>query len=194
MKLHEEFKEYETLWNMETPDILTEAMSAEEKVDAWYEGTRLVNYKAASETKLKKYLTIAKAKGYLKIVDDIEAELEARSSKEEPGPTVYVDGEDRIMPKYFYDALNVIDAEIEILDIGYSDRDAYDDHYWDGEKVQWRSMWNLFDIEDLDLDTIDEIEKKLNSLAKSYSDKLSVDIDKDMFEDEGVLNIGLYSI
>jgi hypothetical protein len=38
---------------------------------------------------------------------------------------------------------------------------------------------------------IDGLEKKLNSIAKSYSAKLGIDIDRDMFEDEGVLNICL---
>ena len=205
MKLFEEFKEYETLWD----DLTEAAMSAEEKVDAWHEGTRPVNYRAAKEDKLKKYLDIAKAKGYAEIVSIIEDELtmrmpkELRSTKvsspvasspakaEEAGPEVYIDGKEYIMPKSFYLAAEAINAEVEILDIGYGFKDYYDDHYFDGKEVQWRTMWNLFDVVDLDEAGIDEIEKKLDNVAKSYSAKLRIDIDRFMFEEDGVLNICL---
>jgi hypothetical protein len=198
MKLFEEFKEYETLWD----DLTEAAMTAEEKVDAWHNGTRPVNYRAAKEDKLNKYLKIAKAKGYSEIVSIIEDELTMRSPKEmratkvsepkeEDGPEVYVDHKSYIMPKSFYLATAAINSEIDSLDLLFGMKDSYDDHYFDGEEVQWRSMWNLFDIEDFDVTDIDEIEKKLDSIAKSYSTKLGIDIDRYMFEDEGVLNICL---
>ena len=187
MKLFEEFKEYETLWD----DLTEAAMTAEEKVDAWHDGTRPVNYRAAKEDKLNKYLKIAKAKGYSEIVSIIEDELTMRSPKEEDGPEVYVDHESYIMPKSFYLATDAINSEIDSSDLLFGMRDSYDDHYFDGEEVQWRSMWNLFDLEDFDVTDIDVLEKKLDSIAKSYSTKLVIDIDRDMFEDEGVLNICL---
>lgn len=187
MRLFEEFKEYETLWDA---DLTEAAMTAEEKVDAWYKGTRPVNYKAAKEDKLKKYLDIATAKGYLKIVDIIKDELAARAP-EEVGPEVYVDGEIYNMPKSFYLAFEDIDTEIENIDIGQSSRDAYDDHYFDGEEVQWRSMWNLFDVEEMAPAGLNVLEKKLDEIAKHYSSRLGVDIDRGMLEDEGVLNICL---
>jgi hypothetical protein len=202
MKLFEEFKEYETLWE----DLTEAAMTAEEKVDAWHEGTRPVNYKVAKEDKLNKYLKIAKVRGYTEIVSIIEDELYKRGHKtstpkaseptisepeEEAGPEVYVDKKSYTMPKSFYLATAAIDAEIEKLDIEYSDRDNYDDHYFDGKKVQWRTMWNLFDLADLDSTSVDNIEKKLDTIAKSYSTKLGIDIDKFMLEEDGVLNICL---
>jgi hypothetical protein len=187
-------------------------MTAEEKVDAWHDGTRPVNYKAAKDDKLNKYLNIAKAKGYSEIVSIIEDELTMRSPKEmkaakvsepkvselkagepkeEDGPEVYVDHKSYIMPKSFYLATAAINSEIDNSDLLFGTRDSYDDHYFDGEEVQWRSMWNLFDLEDFDVADIDELEKKLDGIAKSYSAKLGIDIDRDMFEDEGVLNICL---
>jgi hypothetical protein len=58
---------------------LTEgSLTAEEKVDAWHNGTRRENYKAAGEAKLKAYLEIAKRKGYNEIVEIIESELARR--------------------------------------------------------------------------------------------------------------------
>ena len=54
---------------------LKEDLTAEEKVDAWHNGTRRENYKAAGEAKLKTYLEIAKSKGYDEIVDIIEGEF-----------------------------------------------------------------------------------------------------------------------
>lgn len=55
---------------------LTEStLTAEEKVDAWHNGTRRENYKAAGIPKLQTFLDIAKRKGYTEIVDIIEGEF-----------------------------------------------------------------------------------------------------------------------
>jgi hypothetical protein len=197
--LCEEFRDYSTMWN---DDILQEAsMTAEEKVDAWHRGTRPVNYKAAKEEKLKKYLNIAKDRGYSEIVATIERELAARGIVVEPaaktpapapievdddGPEVFVDGDFYRMPSAFADAAEMIDVEINMIDA--RDSDSYDDHYFDGEVVQWRAMWNLFEPEPVD---IDKLEDQLNKIATKYSPKLGVDIDRGMLEDEGVMNICL---
>jgi hypothetical protein len=58
--------------------LIESALTAEEKVDAWHNGTRRENYKAAGEAKLKTYLEIAKSKGYDEIVKIIEGELARR--------------------------------------------------------------------------------------------------------------------
>ena len=54
------------------------SLTAEEKVDAWHNGTRRENYKAAGIPKLNTFLEIAKSKGYDEIVSIIEAELDRR--------------------------------------------------------------------------------------------------------------------
>jgi hypothetical protein len=54
------------------------SLTAEEKVDAWHNGTRRENYKAAGIPKLKTFLEIAKSKGYDDIVSIIEGELDRR--------------------------------------------------------------------------------------------------------------------
>lgn len=58
--------------------ILESSLTAEEKVDAWHNGTRKENYKAAGIPKLQVFLGIAKRKGYDEIVDIIESELAKR--------------------------------------------------------------------------------------------------------------------
>lgn len=58
--------------------ILESSLTAEEKVDAWHDGTRKENYKAAGIPKLKSFLEIAKNKGYNEIVNIIESELVKR--------------------------------------------------------------------------------------------------------------------
>jgi hypothetical protein len=55
-------------------------MTAEEKVDAWHNGTRRENYKAAGIPKLNTFLEIAKRKGYDEIVKIIEDELARRGT------------------------------------------------------------------------------------------------------------------
>ena len=58
--------------------LIESSLTAEEKVDAWHNGTRRENYKAAGIPKLQTFLDIAKRKGYSEIVDIIEAELTKR--------------------------------------------------------------------------------------------------------------------
>ncbi len=58
--------------------LVESSLTAEEKVDAWHNGTRRENYKAAGEAKLKNYLEIAKHKGYDEIIEIIEGELTRR--------------------------------------------------------------------------------------------------------------------
>lgn len=87
----EEFEEYSSMWNAEDKS-LAEALTPEEKVDAWHDGTRPVNYKAAKDDKLKKYLSIAKDRGYKDIIATIETELRARGTMvEEDEYEFYVD-------------------------------------------------------------------------------------------------------
>ena len=68
--------------------LIESALTAEEKVDAWHNGTRRENYKAAGEAKLKTYLEIAKSKGYDEIVDIIEGELSKRGITAAPVTSV----------------------------------------------------------------------------------------------------------
>lgn len=58
--------------------ILESSLTAEEKVDAWHNGTRRENYKAAGIPKLQTFLEIATRKGYNDIVAIIEGELANR--------------------------------------------------------------------------------------------------------------------
>lgn len=194
--IEEEFEEYSSMWNAEDKP-LAEAMSPEEKVDAWHDGTRPVNYKAAKDDKLKKYLNIAKDRGYKDIIAIIEAELIARGSAEpvkvaapevvEEGPEMYVDGEFYRMPKFFHEASEAIDEMLN-SDINAESVDFYDDNYFDGEVVQWRAMWNVFDPIELD---VDQLETDLTNLINRYSKELSIDLDKEMLKDDNVLNICL---
>ena len=64
--------------NLEEGALAESSLTAEEKVDAWHNGTRRENYKAAGIPKLQSFLEIAKRKGYTEIVDILEAELEKR--------------------------------------------------------------------------------------------------------------------
>lgn len=194
--IEEEFEEYSSMWNVEDKPLV-EAMSPEEKVDAWHDGTRPVNYKAAKDDKLKKYLNIAKDRGYKDIIATIEAELRARGSAEpvkvaapevvEDGPEMYVDGEFYRMPKFFHEASEAIDEMLN-SDINAESVDFYDDNYFDGERVQWRAMWNVFDPIELD---VDRLETDLTNLINRYSKELSIDLDKEMLKDDNVLNICL---
>jgi hypothetical protein len=73
--------------------ILESSLTAEEKVDAWHNGTRRENYKAAGIPKLQVFLEIAKRKGYNEIVDIIEGELAKRgaaTTSSVPAPTTPV--------------------------------------------------------------------------------------------------------
>ena len=56
-------------------------MTQEEKMDAWHNGTRGFNIKAASTSKLRGNLAICKKKKYKSEVSAIEAELKSRGSK-----------------------------------------------------------------------------------------------------------------
>lgn len=60
--------------------LIESTLSAEEKVDAWHNGTRRENYKAAGIPKLTVFLDIAKRKGYDEIVKIIEDELARRGT------------------------------------------------------------------------------------------------------------------
>lgn len=64
--------------SLQEKTILESSLTAEEKVDAWHNGTRRENYKAAGIPKLQIFLGIAKRKGYDEIVDIIESELAKR--------------------------------------------------------------------------------------------------------------------
>ena len=194
--IEEEFEEYSSMWNAEDKSLV-EAMTPEEKVDAWHAGTRPVNYKAAKDDKLKKYLSIAKDRGYKAIIDIIEAELRARGSAEpvkapepevvEDGPEIYVDGEFYRMPKFFHEASEAIDEMLN-SDINAESVDFYDDNYFDGERVQWQAKWNVFDPIELD---VDKLETDLTNLINRYSKELSIYLDKEMLKDDNVLNICL---
>ena len=69
---------------LQNASLVESSLTAEEKVDAWHNGTRRENYKAAGEAKLKTYLDIAKSKGYDEIVDIIEAEFTRRGITSTP--------------------------------------------------------------------------------------------------------------
>lgn len=61
------------------------SLTPEEKMDAWFNGTRKENIKACGDSKLQKYLEICKDKGYLEQAKQISDELKNRgiSSNEE---------------------------------------------------------------------------------------------------------------
>ena len=59
------------------------ALTSEEKMDRWHNGSRKENIKACSEEKLKEYRKICRAKGYAEEVKQINAELRARKSVSE---------------------------------------------------------------------------------------------------------------
>lgn len=60
--------------------LIESSLTAEEKVDAWHNGTRRENYRAAGIPKLTVFLEIAKRKGYAEIVKIIEDELAKRGA------------------------------------------------------------------------------------------------------------------
>lgn len=66
------------LESLQEDAIVESSLTAEEKVDAWHDGTRRENYKAAGIPKLQAFLEIAKRKGYDDIVAIIEGELANR--------------------------------------------------------------------------------------------------------------------
>lgn len=102
------------------------------------------------------------------------------------GHEVWVEGEQQIMPDEFYNATQAVTSTLD--NIEEADVDAYDNHYFDGEKMQWESMWNIFEPITFD---IDALEKQLTDLVATYSNKLSIFIDREMLEEEGCLNISL---
>lgn len=59
------------------------ALTSEEKMDRWHNGSRKENIKACSDEKLKEYRKICRAKGYAEEVKQINAELRARKSVSE---------------------------------------------------------------------------------------------------------------
>jgi predicted HicB family RNase H-like nuclease len=59
------------------------ALTSEEKMDRWHNGSRKENIKACSEEKLKEYRKICRAKGYAEEAKQINAELRARKSVSE---------------------------------------------------------------------------------------------------------------
>jgi hypothetical protein len=73
---------------LESSKLEESSLTAEEKVDAWYNGTRRENYKAAGEAKLNTYLEIAQRKGYDEIVKIIEGELARRGITSTSTPAV----------------------------------------------------------------------------------------------------------
>ena len=68
------------LESLQEDAIVESSLTAEEKVDAWHDGTRRENYKAAGIPKLQGFLEIAKRKGYDDIVAIIEGELANRGA------------------------------------------------------------------------------------------------------------------
>lgn len=102
---------------------------------------------------------------------------------------VWVDGESRVMPDIFYDTTEDVNAVIQSIE--GADIDFYDDHYFDGNKMQWRSMWNIFEPITFD---IDKLEKQLEALvaAKNVTKyEMNLYVDRDMLEDDACLNICL---
>ena len=67
--------------------LIESSLTAEEKVDAWHNGTRRENYKAAGIPKLNIFLEIAKRKGYNEIVKIIEDELARRGTSAQAATT-----------------------------------------------------------------------------------------------------------
>lgn len=102
---------------------------------------------------------------------------------------VVVEGETRIMPDLFYKTTQ--DVEAVILNLEDADVDSYDDHYFDGNKMQWCSKWNIFEPITFD---INALEKQLEALVESNNKagyNMSIYFDRDLLEDEGYLNISL---
>lgn len=102
---------------------------------------------------------------------------------------VTVDGEPRIMPEAFYNATKAVEEAIG--NIKDTDVDSYDDHYSDGTNMQWRSMWNIFEPITFN---IKALEQQLEALVTSMNTpeyKMNIDMDKDMLNDDGFLNICL---
>lgn len=65
---------------LERSQLVESSLTAEEKVDAWHNGTRRENYKAAGVPKLNAYREIAIRKGYDEIVSIIDDELARRGT------------------------------------------------------------------------------------------------------------------
>lgn len=76
IKLNESTTE---VWN-KIPQILTEALSAADKMDLWHNGQRRENIKACGDAKLYTYRNICEVKGYTKEVSIIDAELRRRGN------------------------------------------------------------------------------------------------------------------
>ena len=102
---------------------------------------------------------------------------------------VWVEGESRIMPNIFYKTTQAVNGIIQSIE--EADIDSYDDHYFNGSKMQWNSKWNIFEPITFD---VDDLEKQLKDLVASKNDskyEMSIDFDRDMLEDDGCLNINL---
>ena len=104
---------------------------------------------------------------------------------------VYVEGKLRLMPDFFYETTEEIDNILNSF--GDSFVDSYDNHYFDGDKMQWASMWNIFEPT-FSTDEIDDLERNLELLVNSKNVtpyEMNFHIDRDMLEDEGCLHIVL---
>jgi hypothetical protein len=149
MGLQEAFEEEDTL--------VESSLSAEEKVDAWHNGTRRENYKAAGIPKLQTFLDIAKRKGYSEIVDIIEAEL-AKRGVATTSATSTIPWEDLIEK-----ADELLDELcIESDNIFWDDSDGY----WSAEIGYKWTMRNIYHT-----DTLNNVDI-LKRLCDEYSKKL----------------------
>lgn len=102
------------------------------------------------------------------------------------GHEVYIEGESHIMPNIFYDVTQAVDSVLNSIE--GTDVDAYDNHYFNGEVMQWESMWNIFEPITFD---IAALEKQLTDLVATYSEEMTIYFDRDMLEEDGCLNICL---
>jgi hypothetical protein len=138
--------------------LVESTLTAEEKVDAWHNGTRRENYKAAGIPKLQTFLDIAKRKGYTEIVDTIEAEFTKRGVATTTSAASTIPWED------------LIEKADELLDelCIESDNTFWDDGdgYWSREVGREWTMRNLYYTNTLN--NINELKK----LCDEYSKKL----------------------
>ena len=101
---------------------------------------------------------------------------------------VWVEGEKRMMPEVFDKAVKTVESVLANFD-ALKDVDAFDDHYHDGEHMQWQSKWNIFEPFDYDIDIL---ERKLDDFIKPYEkDGIEVYVDADFLEDDGFINVCL---
>lgn len=145
-----------------TEGALTEStLTAEEKVDAWHNGTRRENYKAAGIPKLQTFLDIAKRKGYTEIINILKDELRKRG---EPIDDALAVSSEKIE---WEDLIEKADELLDELCIE-SDNVFWDDGdgYWSREVGHEWTMRNLYYTNTLN--NIDELRK----LCGEYSKKL----------------------